>query len=310
MDSVFVDARVKFHRSLPFAKKRRNETFAIMSQLAEKCDLNLFISRHDFYNKRTRCLKKAWEYKDNRWQITKKNKVGLCYYHGLTKNINLEVRKISKRINLPILNNLELERICDDKFLTHNIFPDLVPKTFLVNDHFEMHRLLHFIKTEKIVLKPRDGSFGRNVLVIRKRDLTNGIKRNTIIQEFIDSRNFFDIKRPKDMRLVIINGKVDHAYLRIARPGSYVANMIVGAKKIYLSRDSIPSSVIRRAKVVDKLFEHYGPRVYTTDFIIDQSNKPWLVELNSKPGMLFYDGAEKIRNKYFYNLFNILKSLL
>ena len=136
MQSIFVDARVKFHRQLPFKKERRNEAFGVMSEIGNVQDFNLYFSRHEFYNKKSKSLKKAWIFKDGRWEIVKSKRIKLCYYHGLTKNMTIESRKIQERINVPILNHLELEQVCDDKVLTYNIFPDLVPKTFLVNDFY------------------------------------------------------------------------------------------------------------------------------------------------------------------------------
>ena len=69
-----------------------------------------------------------------------------------------------------------------------------------------MHRVLHYIKTKRVVIKPRDGSFGKNVFIKKKKDLANGIMKNTIIQDFIDTRNpYSEIKRPNDMRIVIVD---------------------------------------------------------------------------------------------------------
>lgn len=311
MQTIFVDARVKFNRQFPFKKEKRNEAFEVMSEVGDSKGFNLFFSRHEFYNKRSKSLKKAWTFKDGNWKIVKSKGLELCYYHGFTKNITTESRKIQEKINIPILNHMELEQVCDDKVLTYNIFPDLVPKTFLVNDFYEMHRVLHYVKTDRVVIKPRDGSFGRGVIIRKKKELANGIKKNTIIQEFIDTRNpYSKLKRPNDMRIVVIDGKINHAYIRMAAPGSFVANMTKGAKKLFIKREDIPSSIVRRVKLVDNLFQHYGPRIYSADFLVDQDNKPWLVELNSKPGMLFYEGAEKIRHKYFCNVFDCMQNLI
>jgi len=310
MKSVFIHSIAKFNRELPFKNKRRNEAFSVMLNQAKKNGFKAYLSRYDFYDKNTKKLKKAWVF-DEGWKIVKDKQVDLFYYHGKTRNINKEIMKVEKINNLPILNHLELESVCDDKLLTFNIFPDMVPKTFLVNDFFELQRVFHYIKTDKMVLKPRDGSNGRGIIVMEKKKLTNGIKKNTIVQEFIDSSNgICGIKKMHDLRVIIIDGKIDHCYLRIPKKGSYLGNAAQGAKKIFLKISDLPSTVIRRVKIIDKHFEHYGPRVYSADFIMDPNGKPWLIELNSKPGTMWYDDAPQTRKRYYNHLYQTLTKLV
>ncbi len=311
MESVFIHSFVKLNRDAPFANEKRNEVFSILLKQGIKNNCKVYLSRYDFYNKRSRKLRKAWAFENGKWQKVENKKVDIFYYHGKTQGIVEECKKIQKLINLPMINHLELEQVCDDKLLTFNIFPELSPKTFVVNDFYELQRIIHYIESDKVVLKPRFGSNGKGIVILDKTQLKNGIRKDTIVQEFIDSSNgILGMKIVHDLRVIIVNGKINHAYIRTPQKGSLLCNAHQGAKKIFIKNDEIPSSVIRRVKKIDSHFQHYGPRVYSADFAMDKNGKPWLIELNSKPGMMYYDEAPELRIKYYDKLYQAIKGLI
>lgn len=310
MKTVFIHSFVKFNREAPFLNEKRNEVFSILLKQGIKNDFKAYLSRYDFYNKRNRKLRKAWTFEDGKWKVEKDKKVDLFYYHGKTRGIKEECKKVQKLINLPTINHLELEQVCDDKLLTYNIFPELSPKTFVVNDFYELQRIIYYIKSNKVVLKPRYGSNGKGIVILDKNQLKNGIKKDTIVQEFIDSSNgILGMKIVHDLRVIIVDGKINHAYIRTPKKGSMLCNAHLGARKIFLKNEEIPSSIIRKVKIIDSHFKHYGPRAYSADFAVDENNKPWLIELNSKPGMLFYDDAPHLRVKYYDKLYQAIEGL-
>ena len=311
MDSIFVHSFARFGKGTPFKDENRDKAFSVMLSRGIQKGYETYLSDYKSYNKRKKELKKAWIFEDGKWKKVKNKKVSLFYYHGKTRDIYDECKKIKKIINLPTLNHLELEQVCDDKLLTFNIFPDLSPRTFVVNDFYELQRVVNYIRSDKIVLKPRFGSYGRGVVVLDKRRLTNGIKKDTIVQEFVDSsKGVLNIKKVHDFRIIVIDGKINHAYLRIPKNGSLICNASLGADKIFIENEEIPYSILKRVKNIDKHLRHYGPRVYSADFAVDENRKPWLIELNSKPGMIFYDKAPELRTKYFDSLYKSFNKLL
>lgn len=311
MDSVFIHSFAKLNREVPFDNEKRNEAFSLLLEQGEKNNFEVYLSRYNFYNKRNRKLRKAWIYENKKWKKVKNKKVGVFYYHGKTKGIAEECKRIQKLINLPIINHLELEQVCDDKLLTYNIFPELSPKTFIVNDFYELQRIIYYIKSKKVVLKPRFGSNGIGIVILNKDKLRNGIKKDTVVQEFVDSSNgILNVKKTHDLRIIIIDGKINHAYIRVPKYNNLLCNAYLGAKKVFIRNDEIPFSVLKRIKKIDSHFQHYGHRVYSADFAMDENKKPWLIELNSKPGMLFYDKAPHLRIKYFNKLFKAFKQLV
>lgn len=99
---------------------------------------------------------------------------------------------------------------------------------------------------------PRYSSEGKGVFLIRnERELAEYCQRTKIayIQEYL--------KIDRDLRVVVINYKVVHAYWRIAPPGQYRSNVAQGAK---ISFEDIPQdalSLAQRAAVLCK-FDDVG----------------------------------------------------
>ncbi|MEA3430396.1 MAG: hypothetical protein U9R08_03935 [Nanoarchaeota archaeon] len=311
MTSIFIHAACNFKRDHPFINPKRNQVFPIFLRAGEKKGLNVFISRFKEFNPKTRRVKHAWVF-DKGWKVVKNKKVDLMYYHG--KNADSEI--IGKKAvaeSLKMINHPDIEVLCDDKAVTALKFPDISPKSFLINSHYDLQKAIKFIRTRKVVLKPRYGSFGNNVLIIDKNKLHGGIQKGTILQEFIDSSNGirkFRFSGYHDLRVVVVDGKIDHAYIRIAPNGSFTANMTRGALKKYIEPDKLHRSVKNLIKYIDSELKHYGSRIYSADFMFDKHQKPWLVEMNSKPGTLYYDNNPKVRLKYYKNIFKSLKAAL
>ena len=311
MTGIFIHSLSKFHKDKPFSNKRRSDSFSVLLDEGNKAGFNVLLSRYEFFNKQKKTLSKAWTLKDGKWEKVHNQKADLCFYHGKTQDINREAVKVQEKLNIPIVNHMELEQVCDDKLLTYNIFPELVPKTYLINDHYELSRVLHYVRTNMVVLKPRFGSYGRGVMILPKDKLKNGILKDTIVQEFVDSSNgILNIKSVHDLRVIVIDGKIDHSYIRIPKQGSLISNATRGGKKIFISNSEIPGNIKKIVRNVDSHFQHYGSRVYSVDFAINENGKPKVIELNSKPNTLYYEGQEKTRERFYKNLYKSLSKVV
>ncbi len=306
MDSVLVLMSPRFNRQYPFKSERRNISFRSFLEAGAEQGFNVYLSRYNRLDKSNKRLEKAWIY-DKRWKKASDKKIDLILYHG--KNaLAFKICENAGKYDIPVINYLDIEKLCDDKYLTYALFQDMMPKTFLINNHFELHKALKYTETDKVVLKPRLGSYGRGVIVIDKSKLRNGIAKDTILQEFIDSSKGaknFGISSYHDLRIIMINGKIDHAYFRIAN-NNFISNAHQGAAKKFIDNEDIPNSVMKELRKIDSMIADYSPRIYSADFLFDADKKPWLIEMNTKPGTLYYDGHEKIRARFHRNIFKAL----
>ncbi len=308
MESVLVQTFVKFNRRTPFLKNSRNNSFQSFIDAGLKNNLEVYLSRFDLYDPKRKLIRTAWAHKD-RWEKVKDKSVDLVFYRGR----NVDAKKIGKRITnlkMNLVNHPEIEQVCDDKIYTNMVFPEFTPKTFLINDHNQLNQALKYITTKKVVLKPRFGSYGKDVMVIDKSKLRNGITKNTLLQEFIESSNGvskINIKGRHDIRVMMIDGKIDHCYARMPKRGHYLGNMEFGASKRFFPKYKLPADILKKLSLIDKEFKLYKTRIYSADFLMDSNNKAWLIELNSKPDTLHYEGEESLRDKYYFNICQSLK---
>ena len=150
----------------------------------------------------------------------------------------------------------------------------------------------HFseIKTEKIVLKPRDGNSGKEVFIGSKEEIIKMKLNQTndyIIQEFIDTSFGFKsigVKGIHDFRVTIINGEIVDSYVRRPQTG-LISNTSLGGIIVPVPKRKISQSVLDIIRYVDNKFKAFKPRVYSIDMMQDPNGRIYLTELNSKPGV-------------------------
>jgi glutathione synthase/RimK-type ligase-like ATP-grasp enzyme len=166
------------------------------------------------------------------------------------------------------------------------------------------------IKSDKIVIKPRYGTLGRDVIITDKDKLPKEIEKNTLIQEFIDtSKGIKGVTRGMhDMRLFMINGKVDHAHIRIPKKGTLTANVALGGKKVFIPNRLIPIKAMRIARKVDRLFKKFHPRIFSVDFVFNEKGKPFIVECNSQPMIDKYAFGRYARITFYDRVIEAIKT--
>jgi glutathione synthase/RimK-type ligase-like ATP-grasp enzyme len=252
-----------------------------------------------------------WVY-NNKWIYFSKEfnpKVVYSYLAYNDKNKKV-LGGIDNEKTIKLINPLQFVQLCFDKWKFVKFLSNkLHPQTFLVNNKSELKQALKKIKTEKIVLKPRFGLRGKDVWIGKKVDIRYKVGKNTLVQEFVKSKKSFlgQTGESFDLRLLMINDKLDHAYIRVASKGSLASNCALGAKKIIVNLRNIPDEVLTIAKQVDKKLVQFLPRIYSIDFMLGADGRFYVIELESMPGFFHYAGAQaKFRKQYFKNIFKLL----
>ena len=300
-------AKRDWNKKYPFKSKRSNKAFAIFSTVGMKNGFQVFFANGNWYKDKK--LLKAW-YFDKEWKKTANQEIDIVYdYFRFTKR-NKEIKnKIKKQ--LMIVNDPEFEELCYNKLKSYSLFPKKTRiKEFLVNNKKELNTILPKLKTEKVVLKPRYGLRGKEIIICDKKKIPKNINKNTIVQEFIDSSSGIkklEIKGMHDLRILLINGKIDHCYARLPKKGCCLANCALGARKKFIDKKKLPKSVIEIINHINKKISKFKPRIHSIDFIFDKQQKPFVLELESQPGTYYYDKHEDIRKNFYGNIFKVIK---
>lgn len=312
---LFNDAAKWNHRK-PLLNKKSLKSYSIFARRARKHGLNIFMADYREYRKGG-ILRKAWGYDKGKWQKIASQEIDLIYsrfnramFEDHKKKEYVEKLKYLMWEDLRVINHPLLEEFCWDKHLVSELFPESAPKTFLVNTKSGLKTVLSDIKTEKVVLKPRYGTLGKDVLIVDKNDLPKNIKKNTLVQEWIDTSNGIKrvMKKSHDLRIIVVNGEIDHAHIRIPKKGKLAANLALGGRKKFITNGQIPKKVRAVVKKVDRLFKNYKPRIYSIDFLIDEKQRPYIVECNSQPMINRYAFGTYSRLEFYDAMFNAMKT--
>ncbi|KKR21238.1 MAG: ATP-grasp domain protein [Candidatus Moranbacteria bacterium GW2011_GWA2_39_41] len=290
--------KAALNKNQPFSNKEHQLCYEYFYTLCAQSDLKMYRASYAWYDYKKNVFTYAWTYdtKKGIWKVERNVKPALIYDKTNAQTEGYYKKELIAK-NYTIINNLNFTRILDDKLITSMIFDKWSKKSWIVNSHEKLVKILPKIKSQKFVIKPISESGGKNIYIVDKKHVNKiVIDREYIVQEFIDSSSGVPgIKTSfsmHDLRLVFVNETLAYSYLREPAKGSYLANLSQGGSLTIVPKEKLPASLKPILKYVNEVFETFANRVFSIDLMFDENNKPWIIELNSMPG-LFYTPEEK-----------------
>lgn len=285
--AVLWDKEVEWGGEKPFAENHVNTTYEYISELAAEKDHKIFIARFNWYSEGD--LEKAYSFDGENWSKVENIRVDtvLDKYKFDQGTIPLK-KEIEERH--PVLNSFKLERICKDKIQAYKRFPELHPETREATRE-NVEGMLE--KYNKVVLKPVAAHAGEGVEIIQDISEFNEAE-GMIVQQFIDSSTGIGklgIDGVHDLRVVVVDGKPVLSYVRQPESG-FVSNVAQGGSMEFIELAEVPLDAMKIVDKVVEVFDQQGSFVCGVDMIFDEDQKPWILELNSKPGMSYYEDGE------------------
>jgi glutathione synthase/RimK-type ligase-like ATP-grasp enzyme len=288
--AVLWDSEVDWEGSEPFKKDYMNSSYAVFSELAQDKGAEILIGNYSWYEDRS--LVKAYRYGEEGWSKVENTGLDAVFDKFRFDNETVQLKKKMHQ-DLPVLNHFELEKICKDKQLTYEKFPKRVPETREATQKNVEELLSDY---DKVVLKPRYDFGGKGISIIDKVDEFDATE-NLLVQRFIDSKSGIPelgIEGVHDLRVIVVNGEPVTGFVRTPDEG-LISNVSRGGSMHHIEIEDIPDSALQIVDEVEDSFSRFGSRVYAVDFIFDENGNPWILEMNSKPGLVFYDD-ESIRS--------------
>jgi glutathione synthase/RimK-type ligase-like ATP-grasp enzyme len=286
---VLWDSEVDWCGEEPSSKDAINEGYRVFSDIADDNGAEVVIGKFSWYSD---CrLEEGYVLRDGRWHKVNDRALDVVFDKF---RFDEETLKVKRKINseLPVLNSLELERMCKDKLLTYERFDEKVPETKKASEDVVSDLLDRY---ERVVLKPRYDFGGKGVDVIESLSEFEP-RENLLAQRFVDSSDGIDalgIDGVHDLRIIFVDGEASTCFVRTPEEG-FVSNVSRGGSMHHFELSEIPDRALQVVEQVEDVFKDMGNRVYAVDLIFDEEGVPWILEMNSKPGLVFY-GDDSIR---------------
>jgi len=190
--------------------------------------------------------------------------------------------------NVRILNPNPVVEICNDKFKTYVLFPEISPKMTIALDEAQVAVAVRETRGKQMVLKPLNAEGGAGVVIGDAAKLKAAPKNfPVLISEFIDTSEGIPeidaIKSHHDFRMIVIDGEIVQSFARTPPTGSLTANVAQGGQSHEIPLAQIPADARKIAEQVDAKFVSYR-RVYSID-VGFENGRPKLFELNSQPAL-------------------------
>jgi glutathione synthase/RimK-type ligase-like ATP-grasp enzyme len=282
--------------NIAISNEETRASYESFYSLAEQNDIQMYRASFQWYDYDKHVFRYAWTFKaKSGW--TKAYDIQPDLIYDKTKaEMETYFKKELIAKHYRFVNSLRFTQMLDDKLITSMIFHKWSKKCWIVNNQEKLRKILPKIRTKKFVIKPISESGGRDVKIIPKEEALEKVtfSNDCIIQEFIDSSSGVPgiSENMHDLRIIFVNDKISYAYIREPKEGNYLANLSQGGSLYVVPTESIPKSLNPIIRCANSVLETFSPRIYSIDFMFDEHKKPWIVELNSMPG-LFYTPEEK-----------------
>lgn len=197
-----------------------------------------------------------------------------------------------------LLNPWEIKTITSDKLITGIAFPDYVPQSRVVYSTEELLVAIDAVETAEVVVKPQYGFGGTGVQILPHEDARKlQIDTPHIVQPCIDTSGGITniVDGYHDMRVVIMGGNPVFAYIRTPAPGSKLCNLTQGGDPICVPLSEIPSAALTIVEDVRRRFSVFPRSIYCIDFLFDEHQRPWIVELTNSPGIFYPPGSDELQ---------------
>lgn len=291
------------------------QAYELLYALAQQNGIRLLRAPLDWYDVERNMFTQAIGFQNGRWQaINTGIKIDAIYDKADTSESgDLYEKKLLLAERYPFINHPAFTKIIRDKNAVSQLIPQHFKPYYRVTTNRELTLALAKIPGKYFVVKPERGSGGEGVIIETSQKLIGmNLDYPLILQEFIDSSHGIPGITPSyhDLRLVFINDELIYSYIRIPKEGSLLANVAQGGSMEIIERERLPLSLNPVIDAVRKAFAHFPKKIYTIDLIFDDHVRPWIIELNSMPGIYFSPGQEATRDRFYQSLINNFKDVL
>jgi glutathione synthase/RimK-type ligase-like ATP-grasp enzyme len=311
--------RSNWEKSKSFGNEKYRYSYEYFYDLCKKKEIRIYRASYQWYDYKKHIFKHAWafEKKSGGWRRVNSIKPDLIFDKTKSRP-EVEYKKSIIGKKYKIFNNPLFTTLIDNKLYVSHLFTEWMKTNILIQDKTELEVALDQTRGARAVVKPLTLSGGENIYIGNKKDIILKIEEdgvgleNYIVQDFIDSSGGIPgvMEGIHDLRMVFMNDLLVYSYYRIPAEGELLANLAQGGSMEIVPIDKLPESLVPIIKKAKDIFSVYSSKIYTMDVMFDEEKRPWIIELNSMPGMYFEPGQEKTRKVFYSNLLEEFNRLL
>lgn len=263
------------------------QSYEILSSELSKRDILLYRADYRWFN--GELFTKGWKYIDGKWTKLEENIAPDVifdktspYINGEQLNVDLLKQRVVIAHKYKMINPPEFTTLISNKLYQSIVFQDCIPKTVTsIQD-------ISLLKTKKVVIKKFLGASAKYVNIINKDELKE-LGNYTLAQEFVDGRDENNMLR--DFRFVFVDQLIAFGETRQAAIGSDYTNCSKGGFNTIYNIEEMDTELVKVANNIAQKLSIFKGVTYCIDLMIDyKTNKKFLIEVNSKPGLgLFKD---------------------
>lgn len=297
--------------NIPFSDLKYQRCYEILYSTAAEQGIVFCRAPVDWYDHESGSFLQAWFFENRQWALKPNILPNVIYDKTAFGTVSEDTyERFSEKF--PLINNPEFTKIAGDKYATSLLLPHYFKPYLLVPSESVLSEKIKGIVGEYVVIKPLSSSGGEGVIIdTAKNVFARQLSYPLILQEFIDSSHGIPGITPghHDLRLVFINDELVYSYVRVPKAGSLLANVAQGGKMFIVASQNLPPSINPAIVAVQKAFARFPRKIYTIDLMFDESAHPWIVELNTMPGVYFEAGQEETRDRFYTKLIQTLREL-
>jgi glutathione synthase/RimK-type ligase-like ATP-grasp enzyme len=284
------DLQTVFGRYLPYYEQ--------LIQSAEARGLHCYLTFLPWYDRAIQRYAQLLTYAQDRWSIIPNTLSPQLIYdktNGITFLHDYTLLAESSSHTL-LCNQMEFTMLVSNKLYANVLFPDFFKPYHISFNRQDLQRLLTDLPGTHAVVKQALGNSGKQVMISSKEELAQqSFDYPVLVQEFIDSTAGIPgiMKGMHDLRVMCFDDRIIQSYIRQPAPGMLLANIAQGASVMMVELHRLPASVLEIVQQVQRRFQVFYPAIYTIDFIFDDKGRPWILEMNTKPGLFFPPGHEQ-----------------
>lgn len=289
-------------KSSPPKDPKYRGCYEYMYELARKEGIQLFRASISWLDMKNKTFKHAWTFTKKKGWTREKNVKPSLISNKMSDSQGMHGDLVEIAQKIPLINNPFFGKVVNNKFSTYLLFKEFMPRTFYILNRSDLKKATKKIKSNKIVLKPLSASGAEGIKIIKKGEVEKSrVNKEYIAQEFIETgAGIKGITNERhDLRLTFINDKLIYAYIRTPAKGSLFATVSKGGEMTIVPLDKLPKSIKPILKRIEFLFSDFDPRIYTLDLMFGPGQKPYVVEMNSRPGIYFYQSQKKWMDKFY-----------